>query len=173
MKKRSVEDANVRFWYIGPCLIISLRSSLPYSLKDYITRHLAKCYWDDEITSEDTKKSWTNWIDNLPKIEELQIPKFILQKGHQVFQRPSNYTYSVTLAFSAVTYLRVEDEEGVNCSLIGSNTRVGYVLVKNIGNNYKAILNFCEITSRESSDAGIKAGEFFEKLNKFETLLFL
>lgn len=45
--------------------------------------------------------------------------------------------------------------------------------LKSIRANYKAILKFCDKIGNENSDAGIKSRGFTNKLNKFETCLYV
>lgn len=85
----------------------------------------SKLEWDEEISSEDQKEAWDTWFKILPNVEKLSIPRYYspmlteesLNELHVFVDASMN-------AFSAVGYLRIENQGQIKCVLIGSKTRV-------------------------------------------------
>lgn len=87
----------------------------------------SKLDWDEEITSNEIKMAWKNWLDILPNVEKIEIPRLYSMKMSPWTAESIELHIFVDAsekAFSAVAYLRVEDDKGVDCVLVGSKARV-------------------------------------------------
>lgn len=82
--------------------------------------------WDEIISSNQLIESWKKWLDILPAVETVQIPRLYTPKLTKSPLSIEIHTFvdASENAFGAVSYLRVEDELGVECSLMGSKCRV-------------------------------------------------
>lgn len=83
--------------------------------------------WDDQISSKDLVNRWKQWLAYLPSVENVQVPRLYSLK--LISDKPKSLQIHIFVdasvdAFSAVIYLRIEDEEGVDCALMGSKARV-------------------------------------------------
>lgn len=88
----------------------------------------SKLDWDDEILSTDIRNAWNEWFELLPKVESIKIPRLYSSKISPETPRSIELHMFVDAsekAFTAVCYLRIEDNEGdVDCVLVGSKARV-------------------------------------------------
>lgn len=86
----------------------------------------SKLEWDEQIQSKELIEPWKDWLGVLPTVESVQIPRLYSLKLISPRKSIEMHTFvdASEKAFGAVTYLRVEDESGVECSLIGSKSRV-------------------------------------------------
>lgn len=86
--------------------------------------------WDEKIKEQDDDnmyERWLNWIRHLPNIEKISIPRHFSNKIN-----PTNphrielhvFVDASLLAYSTVVFLRIEDEDGVECCLVGGKTKV-------------------------------------------------
>lgn len=86
----------------------------------------SKLDWDQPIASKEIIESWNKWLEILPAVETIQIPRLYTPKLTTSYHSVEIHTFvdASEKAFGAVSYLRVEDESGVECSLMGSKSRV-------------------------------------------------
>ncbi|XP_065076503.1 uncharacterized protein LOC135700040 [Ochlerotatus camptorhynchus] len=80
--------------------------------------------WDECIAEREWEK-WKIWLQFLPKLENLRIPRCYRQKTSvhssvqlQIFVDASENGYA------AVCYFRFEEDDQIECSLIGAKSRV-------------------------------------------------
>lgn len=86
--------------------------------------------WDEKIKENDDDglhNRWQNWIKLLPEIEHISIDRHYSTKITTA--NPTRIELHVfvdagELAYATVAYFRIEDEKGVDCSLIGGKTKV-------------------------------------------------
>lgn len=86
-----------------------------------------KLDWDDVISSNEITTAWNAWFTLLPNVEKVEIPRLYSAKmspGTPKSIELHIFVDASEKAFSAVGYLRVEDDSGVDCILVGSKTRV-------------------------------------------------
>lgn len=82
--------------------------------------------WDEKLPAQIHAK-WTHWIKALLNVENLRIPRLYSTKlSPKVPKSIQLHTFvdASIEACAAVTYLRIEDEEGVDCCLVGAKTKV-------------------------------------------------
>lgn len=118
----------------------------------------SKIGWDNEISDIQFAK-WTTWIEMLPEIEDLSIPRLYSKKLSP--NAPKSIELHVfvdasELAYSTVAYLRIEDEGGVECVLVGSKTRVAPLKPMSI--------------PRLELQAGVLGARFAKNLSESQTL---
>lgn len=85
-----------------------------------------KIKWDEQIP-KCLKPNWIRWLNLLPNVERVKIPRWYSDKLSpkstkrielHVFVDASDHAYSTA------NYLRIEDQNGVSVSLVGSKARV-------------------------------------------------
>lgn len=82
--------------------------------------------WDEKITTT-VQNKWMKWAINLKNIENIQIPRLYSSKISP--RKPNSVQLHVFVdasvdAFAAAAYLRIEDDDGVDCCLVGAKTKV-------------------------------------------------
>ncbi|XP_075157949.1 uncharacterized protein LOC142231217 [Haematobia irritans] len=95
----------------------------------------AKIDWDQEIPGNLMVK-WTQWLNVLPSIEAIKIPRCYLQTIS-----PNYVNLEVQLhmfvdaskdGYAAVCYLRLRQDSNIKCSLVGSKTRVAPIKITSV-----------------------------------------
>ncbi len=72
------------------------------------------CLWDESIP-EDISNSWKSWINDLPKISDLQVPRCIKPPTFQPVKfQVHNFSDASERAYGMISYLRMTDTEGEN-----------------------------------------------------------
>lgn len=85
-----------------------------------------KVTWDEQLP-HDFNKKWKRWINLLPQVENVRIPRLYSTKiSPNSAQSIEMHTFvdAGEKAYCAVSYLRIIDQEGVDCVLIGAKTKV-------------------------------------------------
>ena len=87
----------------------------------------AELNWDEQISESGLVSKWKQWLEYLPMVENVQVPRLYSMK--LTSDKPNTLEIHTFVdasvdAFAAVIYLRVSNEDGVDCSLIGSKARV-------------------------------------------------
>lgn len=87
----------------------------------------AQLNWDEPLSNLEIIDAWKSWLAILPKVEEIKIPRVYSLK--MTPNPPKSIEYHIFVdasekAYTAVAFLRVEDDEGAECALIGSKARV-------------------------------------------------
>ncbi|XP_062556965.1 uncharacterized protein LOC134221800 [Armigeres subalbatus] len=86
----------------------------------------AGCGWDDEISGKLAER-WLTWVEVLPRVRQVNIPRCYR------IETSANPTSNLELhifcdasenGIAAVAYFRFEEKGKVECSLVGSKTRV-------------------------------------------------
>lgn len=83
--------------------------------------------WDDQLTKVEMKTAWDEWFKLLPEVERIRIPRLYSPKispGVPTSIELHTFVDAGDDAFAAAVYLRIEDEQGVDCVLVGSKARV-------------------------------------------------
>lgn len=83
--------------------------------------------WDEQLSSRDLVERWNNWLAILPEVENIKIPRLYSPKMSP--NEPLSIQMHILVdasedAFAALVYLRIESDEGVDVSLVGSKARV-------------------------------------------------
>ena len=78
--------------------------------------------WDQEV-SEQIRKQWKTWIDELSDINTIEIPRCFNLKGASNIQLHIFCDASES-AFAAVGYVRVQHEDKITCNLIMAKSRL-------------------------------------------------
>ncbi len=82
--------------------------------------------WDEQILPT-IRKKWIIWITALKDVENVQIPRLYspkLSPGTPNSTQLHLFVDASVEAFAAVGFLRVKDDDGIDCSLVGSKTKV-------------------------------------------------
>ncbi|XP_058448835.1 uncharacterized protein LOC131428812 [Malaya genurostris] len=82
--------------------------------------------WDDPI-DENSYRKWLTWIKILPLVQEVQVPRCF--RSRIVLSSSTNiqlhtFVDASESGFAATVFLRFEEADIVECSLIGAKTRV-------------------------------------------------
>lgn len=85
----------------------------------------SKVGWDD-ILPEELKPKWYRWIEILPQVEKLKIPRWYFPERSETEDKMELHVFvdAGDQAFSSVAYLRFAANSGYVCSLVGSKARV-------------------------------------------------
>lgn len=86
----------------------------------------SKTEWDEKIT-EPVYRKWMKWVKALPDVEKVQIPRLYSPKLSPTPPKSiqlHTFVDASVEACAAVTYLRTEDENGVDCSIVSAKTKV-------------------------------------------------
>lgn len=79
--------------------------------------------WDEEMPP-DSLKSWSTWLQEIDKINEIRIPRKLISNKPTV-EEIELHMFSDDLAFATVGYLRVIRKDGtISTSFVTSKTRV-------------------------------------------------
>lgn len=93
-----------------------------------LIQHLwrSKLEWDERIATKELIEPWKRWLEVLPAVENVQVPRLYTPRLTNSQKSIQLHTFmdASENAFGAVSYLRVEDETGVACSLMRSKSRV-------------------------------------------------
>ncbi|XP_076659884.1 uncharacterized protein LOC143363167 [Halictus rubicundus] len=82
--------------------------------------------WDDLLPSE-LASCWRTWRAHLPRLQELQIPRWVNYSPHDTYQI-HGFCDASERAYAATTYLRSRSPEGiVHCHLLRARTKVAPV----------------------------------------------
>lgn len=82
--------------------------------------------WDEKLTLT-VRAKWIQWIQALPHVETIQIPRLYSMKlspNLPTSTQLHTFVDASVEACAAVTYLRIEDHQGIDCCLVGSKTKV-------------------------------------------------
>ncbi len=83
--------------------------------------------WDEQISSSSLVAKWKQWLGYLPLVESVQVPRLyslkLVSDKTKTIEIHTFVDASVD-AFAAVSYLRIENEDGIDCALMGSKARV-------------------------------------------------
>ncbi|XP_037040280.1 uncharacterized protein LOC119077203 [Bradysia coprophila] len=82
--------------------------------------------WDEQIP-ESLQTKWVKWISVLPEVENLRIPRLYspkLSPGTASSIQLHVFVDGSAEAFSTAAYLRIQDDDGIDCSLVGAKTKV-------------------------------------------------
>lgn len=82
--------------------------------------------WNDKLSGKLYEK-WKAWLKVLPSIEEIKIPRLYSSKlspGKAGSIDLHTFVDASADAYCAVCYLRVVDNDGVECVLVGAKTKV-------------------------------------------------
>lgn len=79
--------------------------------------------WDEEIP-EEIFTEWKLWVEDLPKIESISIPRCYSQHLKSATIELHCFVDSSEDGYASVCYLRVKHENGVDVSFVGSKIRV-------------------------------------------------
>lgn len=87
----------------------------------------AQMTWDEPLSKPEIIDAWKSWLEILPNVEKVEIARVYSLK--MTPNTPKSIEYHIFVdasenAFTAVAFLRVEDDDGVDCTLIGSKARV-------------------------------------------------
>ncbi|XP_037029336.1 uncharacterized protein LOC119069388 [Bradysia coprophila] len=82
--------------------------------------------WDEEVTPSIFNK-WLAWIKTLPSVENIQIPRLYSPKLSP--NAPNSiqlhiFVDAIEEAYATAIYLRIEDDDGIDCCLVGAKTKV-------------------------------------------------
>ena len=82
--------------------------------------------WDKELSS-DMKERYDLWMSELRKVSSNRIPRCYFRENDHTLVSIELHGFSDTLsyAYAAVVYLRVELESSMKSVLVASKTRVG------------------------------------------------
>lgn len=86
----------------------------------------AKVAWDQQLT-QDLNKRWQRWVKFLPLVENVRIPRLYSNKISPGTAQSIELHTVVDAgkdACCAACYLRIIDQNGVDCVLIGAKTKV-------------------------------------------------
>ncbi|XP_056637683.1 uncharacterized protein LOC130445821 [Diorhabda sublineata] len=88
----------------------------------------AKLDWDTEISDSVILEKWHTFVNNLPKLSQLTIPRFIfLDKSINLIEM-HGFSDASLKAFGACVYLRtIYSDNSVSCNLISATSRVSPV----------------------------------------------
>lgn len=115
--------------------LLSLVMSLydPLGLISYYVIH-AKCLlqdvWKtkirwDEVLPDHLEEKWKRWIELLPQVERLQIPRWYSKKlATETTNELHIFVDAGEDAFAALVYIRIADDDSVECSLVSSKAKV-------------------------------------------------
>ena len=78
--------------------------------------------WDSPLSAEYLKR-WQNWIAELSKVQEVQVPRSCFV-NHVTSIELNSFSDASIKAFAAAVYLRLESEDNVSTTLVASKTRV-------------------------------------------------
>ncbi|XP_055590061.1 uncharacterized protein LOC129742214 [Uranotaenia lowii] len=82
--------------------------------------------WDEQILSKEHEK-WLTWVKILPRVESLKIPRCyhtLDEARADVSVELHTFADASENGIAAVVYIRYKQGEQVQCSLVGSKTRV-------------------------------------------------
>ncbi|XP_055622898.1 uncharacterized protein LOC129766398 [Toxorhynchites rutilus septentrionalis] len=82
--------------------------------------------WDDEI-GENQLIKWNNWLQLLPEVESVRIPRcYHLSPSRGRLRTIELHTFvdASELGYAAVCYFRFIEGDRISCSLVGSKSRV-------------------------------------------------
>ena len=85
-----------------------------------------KLQWDEEI-SELEKKQWLRWLNDLSKLKEVKVERFLKPSDFGVIKTTELHLFSdgSRVGYGAVAYLRlVDDKDRIHCSFILGRARV-------------------------------------------------
>lgn len=94
----------------------------------------SKTEWDEEISPVLSSK-WRQWIDVLPSVQHIKIPRCYLQVFSDYNNTDINLHTFVDASkdgYAAVCYLRLLKGNKVTCSLVGSKTRVAPLKITSV-----------------------------------------
>jgi hypothetical protein len=86
----------------------------------------SKLSWDEPIEAEHLVR-WNAWLKELPKIEQLHVPRCVRPSNTEEFVSTQLHTFADASqrGYGAVTYLRFEDSKGnTHCSFVIAKSRV-------------------------------------------------
>ncbi|XP_062538364.1 uncharacterized protein LOC134206653 [Armigeres subalbatus] len=81
--------------------------------------------WDEKIDNN-TFAKWRSWLQILPQVEQVQIPRCFLSRSEYGYNNAQLHTFvdSSENGMAAACYLRIIQNESVQCCLIAAKTRV-------------------------------------------------
>ena len=93
-------------------------------LQDLCRKNLG---WDDPVSDEEDLARWRNWLDELPKLEDLKVDRCFkpINFGDVASSQLHHFADASQHAYGAVTYLRLTNGNGdVHCSFIIGKSRL-------------------------------------------------
>ncbi|XP_058816619.1 uncharacterized protein LOC131679884 [Topomyia yanbarensis] len=81
--------------------------------------------WDEPIESRQLQK-WKAWLCYLPQASSVRIPRCYISRstGNEMMIELHTFVDASELGYCAVSYLRFEQEDRIECALVGAKTRV-------------------------------------------------
>ena len=76
--------------------------------------------WDDRIP-DDVLKSWNNWLEDLPRLNEVSLKRCIKPKdfGEPMSSQLHHFSDASSTGYGAVTYIRlVNNQKSIHCSML-------------------------------------------------------
>ncbi|XP_055903410.1 uncharacterized protein LOC129939426 [Eupeodes corollae] len=124
----------------------------------------SQIHWDEKI-SDDQFEAWTKWLQILPQVEQLRIPRCLLN------QFPDWEKADVQLhilmdaseqACATVAYLRISKDGKVECSLLGAKTKVAPIKLRSIPRlELDAAVMGCRFGTQILKELSIKVNQMF------------
>lgn len=86
-----------------------------------------KMDWDERISTENLTVRWKRWLELLPGVESVHVPRLYSPKMSP--NEPNSIQLHTFVdasedAFAAVAYLRIASDDGIDCALVSSKARV-------------------------------------------------
>jgi len=114
--------------------------------------------WDDELSGSQLEK-WKNWIRDLPKIKNIQIPRCYSYYMKNAYRRDLHvFCDASEKAFAAVAYMRIETPAGIEIAFVMSKSTVSPLKPMSIPRlELQAAVLGCRlaVTIKESHDLSI------------------
>nr|XP_044248839.1 uncharacterized protein LOC108056814 [Drosophila takahashii] len=113
-----------RFWDYGGCQVLT--SSRFFIIRAKIILQniwRSGVGWDDPLQDNDATE-WRHWLDLLPRLKEVRIPRCIPRKSGCLQSQLHTFVDASLNAYAAVVFLRTEADGEVQCPLVASKTRV-------------------------------------------------
>ncbi|XP_063967618.1 uncharacterized protein LOC129271341 [Lytechinus pictus] len=90
--------------------------------------------WDEPVDEKDLQ-TWQEWLDDLPRLTEIKIPRCLKPEilEDQVLYQLHYFCDASELGYAAVAYLRLEDSAGrIHCSFVCGKSRLSPLKVTSI-----------------------------------------
>ena len=87
--------------------------------------------WDDPLDEAD-KGQWKRWLEDLPKLQEIQVERCFKPKGFGEVKEVQLHLFldASRQGYAAVAYLRLKDvSNGIHCAFVMGKARLAPVLI--------------------------------------------